>query len=78
VSAPAGAAALHTARDVAALHDRFPGWLITADADTRLGMPVFSARRPGLEIVRYSADALETELLAWARAPGAPDLAGRP
>ena len=78
MSAPAGVAAPHAERDVAALHERWPGWLITTDAGMCFGLPVFSARRPGLEIVRYSADALETELLTWARAPGAPDLRGRP
>jgi hypothetical protein len=78
VSAPAGVAVLDTARDVAALHERFPGWLITTDAGMCLGLPVFSARRPGVVLVAFSADALERELLMWERAPGAPDLRGRP
>jgi hypothetical protein len=75
VTAPA---VLQAARDVAAVHERWPGWLITADTQPRFGLPVFSARRPGLQIVQYSAAALETELLTWERAPGAPDLRGRP
>jgi hypothetical protein len=69
---------LSPARDGAALHGRWPGWLITTDAGTCLGLPVYCARRPGLVIVRHSAGALETELLVWGRAPGAPDLRGRP
>ena len=63
-----------TQRRVHSLQRRFPGWLISADGGLPCSLAVFAARRPGLEIVRSTAAALETELLRWERAPGAPDL----
>jgi hypothetical protein len=63
---------------VRSLQARWPGWLITAEGGLCFGLAVFCARRPGLEIIRSAAGALESELLRWQRAPGAPDLRAIP
>jgi hypothetical protein len=65
-------------RTLAALQARWPGWSITADDGLPFGLAVFAARRPGLEIIRSTDEALEAELVRWARAPGAPDLRAVP
>jgi hypothetical protein len=78
MSGPAAPGALSVEQAVQGLQVRWPGWLITAESGLRFGLAVFCARRPGLEIIRSTAEALEAELLRWARAPGAPDLRAIP
>jgi hypothetical protein len=71
-AAPAGSSVLAVDQAVEGLQARWPCWLITAERGLRFGLGVFGARRPGLEITRSSAETLESELLRWQRAPGAP------